>query len=111
MQNDLPGVGSALLQVLDFGSNNFTGNLSVLEGMSLATEFRFDQNFLTGSMPLISHNVQVSLLLHLAAQSPITASTATGICRFMSQALPSRFALPLAARGIADFVKMALALH
>lgn len=56
-------VSSRLAQVLDFGSNNFTGNLSVIEGMPLATEFRFDGNALTGSLPLISHNVQVSIFV------------------------------------------------
>ena len=51
--------------MLDIGSNKFSGNISVIEGMSLATEFRFDDNILTGSMPKISPNVQVQPLTQL----------------------------------------------
>lgn len=47
------------MQLLDVGSNNITGNLSILENMPLATEFRFDGNALTGRVPSISPNVQV----------------------------------------------------
>ncbi|KAK9791857.1 hypothetical protein WJX73_005571 [Symbiochloris irregularis] len=79
LTGSLPAQLSTLpVGVLDFGNNNFTGNLSVLEGMALATEFRFDQNALTGSLPLINHNVQIFHVQsnNLTGTFPVFRSTA-----------------------------------
>ena len=51
------------MQLLDVGSNEISGNLSVIAEMPIATEFRFDGNMLTGQVPIISPNVQVGAAL------------------------------------------------
>ena len=52
-----------VMQILDVGSNNISGNLSVIENMPIATEFRFDGNALTGRVPSVSPIVQVWTML------------------------------------------------
>lgn len=64
------------MQILDVGSNQITGNLSVIESMPLGTEFRFDGNQMTGSIPQISSNVQVGA----SGLSAAIAACSTDLC-------------------------------
>lgn len=77
------------VQILDLGSNLFSGNLSVIEGMPIATEFRFDGNALTGSMPRISPNTQVRHFL-----SPEDARCPWPACHVLKSTLAADGAFP-----------------